>query len=92
MKLGETEDDRTFQVLQESVDPILADVIDRWTWTGVRSRKPLGRQHNGTFYKPEAEDIAQLSHQEVMYLVDAFFKVSREDEEENPQPDSSEQS
>jgi hypothetical protein len=92
MKLGETKDDQTFLVLQESVAPILADVIDHWTWTGVRSGKPLGKQHNGTFYKPEAGDVAALSHQEVMYLVDAFFKTSRGDEEENPQPDSSEQS
>lgn len=92
MKLGETKDDQTFKVLQESVAPILADVIDHWAWTGVRSGKPLGKQHNGTFYKPEANDVAALSHQEVMYLVDAFFKTSRGDEEENPQPDSSEQS
>lgn len=92
MKLSETNEERAFKVLQENVAPILADVIDHWTWTSVRTNTPLGKEYNGTYYKPLTADIAGLSYQEVMYLVDAFFKSTRAKGEANPQPASLEQS
>ena len=88
MALGEADESTAFAALRDDVSPVLAEVIDHWTWTGVKSDKPLGRQHNKTFYKPEGTDIAALSDKEIMYLVNAFFETTRAPEEKNPQPAS----
>jgi len=89
LSLSEANEDNTFASLQDSVAPILAKVIDHWTWTDVRSDEPLGKEHNN-FYKPSAKDIAGLSPQEIMYLTNSFFEATRAKDEENPQPASSE--
>jgi hypothetical protein len=92
MKLSEAAENESFTVLRDTVAPVLAKVIDHWTWTAVRTNEPLGTQYNGTYYRPTAESIADLSHQEIMYLIDAFFKCTQVKGEANPQPASSEQS
>lgn len=89
LSLSETDGENTFASLQQSVAPILAKVIDHWTWTDVRSDGPLGKKHNN-FYKPSEDDVAGLSPQEIMYLVNAFFDATRAPENTNPQPASSE--
>jgi len=78
----------SFNIVSD-ISEILVDIIDHWDWTHPLTGEPIGKKTGGEF-KPSANDIKQLSVNEVNYLITEFFGAMSP--EENPPPASSEQS